>query len=255
MLLQGKRVLITGASRGIGRATALMLAREGARVAINHPGGGEENAAEMVLSEVRAQGGEGIVVQADVSRLNEVRSMFGQIDAAFSGLDILVNNAGICPFADFLDITEAMWERVHDVNLKGAFFCSQEASRLMLRDGIAGRIICISSINAIKGGAVQAHYGPTKAGMVALMSALAVSLGPHNITCNSILPGTLDTDISRDYLSVPENRRDLERQTCLGRLGEPDDVAGAVLFFASDLARYVTGATLLVDGGQFVKHL
>ena len=171
------------------------------------------------------------------------------------GWNILVNNAGICPFADFLDISEALWERVHSVNLKGAFFCSQEASRLMLRDGKGGRIICISSINAIKGGAVQAHYGPTKAGMVALMSALAVSLGPRGITCNSILPGTLDTNISRDYLAVPENRRDLERQTCLGRLGEPDDVAGAVLFFASDLARYVTGATLLVDGGEFVKHL
>ncbi len=255
MLLFGKRALVTGASRGIGRACAVALAREGARIAVNYPSADEESAAADTVAEIQAAGGQALIVRADISRQAEVRTMFAETDTAFGGLDILVNNAGICPMAPFLEISEALWERVQDVNLKGAFFCSQEAARLMLRGQTGGRIIAISSISAIKGGTVQAHYGPTKAGLIALMASLAVSLGPQGITCNSVLPGTIETDLNKEYLTVPENRRNLEVQTCLGRLGMPDEVASAVVFFASDLARYVTGATLLVDGGEFVKHL
>lgn len=257
MMLEGKRALVTGSSRGIGRALALALAREGARVVINYPTVEEEPAAGEVRRAIEAvvAGGEGLPLRADVSRQDEVRRMFARVDETWGGLDILVNNAGICPMTAFLDIDEALWDRVHGVNLKGAFLCAQEAARLMIRDGSGGRIVSISSISAYKGGSVQAHYGPTKGGLISLMASLAVSLGPHGVTCNSVLPGTIETDINRDYLATPANRRDLEGQTCLGRLGEPDDVTGAVLFFASDLARYVTGATLLVDGGEFVKHL
>jgi L-rhamnose 1-dehydrogenase len=255
MLLVGKRALVTGASRGIGRACAVALAREGARVAVNYPDASEEAAAAETLAIVKTAGGQAIGVRGDVSRQAEARAMFAETDAAFGGLDILVSNAGICPMAPFLEIDEALWDRVQDVNLKGAFFCCQEAARLMQRTRNGGRIIAISSISAIKGGSVQAHYGPTKAGLIALMASLAVSLGPQGITCNSVLPGTIETDLNKDYLTSAENRRNLEVQTCLGRLGMPDEVAGAVVFFASDLARYVTGATLLVDGGEFVKHL
>lgn len=261
MLLDGKRAVVTGASRGIGRAIALALAREGAHVAINYPNRDEEGAADAVRQAIKRGGQHGIggqrgkVIQADVSRRAEIGRMFAQIDTAWGGLDILVNNAGICPIAEFLDIDEELWDRVQGVNLKGAFFCSQEAARLMIRGGQGGRIVSISSISAYKGGSVQAHYGPTKAGLIALMASLAVSLGPHAITCNSVLPGTIETDINREYLATPANRHNLEVQTCFGRLGLPDDVAGAVIFFVSDLARYVTGATLLVDGGELVKHL
>jgi L-rhamnose 1-dehydrogenase len=255
MLLQGKRALVTGASRGIGRAIALALGREGARVAVNFPGPEERSRAEEVRDQIVAGGQTALVVQANVSHQSEVQRMFQEVDHIWGGVDILVNNAGICPFAAFLDIDEALWDQVHAVNLKGAFFCSQEAIRLMLRESHGGRIISISSISAYKGGATQAHYCPTKAGLLALMASLAVAFGPQGITCNSVLPGTIESDMTHDYLSVPENRQRIEAQTCLGRIGVPEDVAGAVVFLASEQARYITGAALLVDGGEFVKHL
>ncbi len=246
-----KTALVTGASRGIGRAIALRLAAEGARVAVNHPA--EDEAARAVVAAIRDQGGEALAVSADVSDANQVAAMFATIAETYGGIDILVNNAGICPFVEWFDLTEAIWDRVHGVNLKGTFLCSQHASRLMRAQGHGGRIISISSISALVGGSFQTHYTPTKAGIRSLMQSLAIVLGPYGITCNSILPGTILTDINRAHYEDPATMtRDVGRVP-LGRLGEPDDIAGVAAFLASDDARYVNGAEILVDGGLFVN--
>jgi L-rhamnose 1-dehydrogenase len=207
-----------------------------------------------VLSRIRAAGGSAIAVSADVAKADEVSALFQETLSAFGGVDILVNNAGICPFQDWWGMTEELWDRVHAVNLKGAYLCSHAASRIMRDQGRGGRIISLSSISALVGGSFQTHYTPTKAGVRSLMQSLAIVLGPYGITCNSILPGSILTDINRHHYADPEVRRRDESRIPLGRLGEPDDIAGVAAFLASDDARYINGADILVDGGLFV-HL
>ena len=249
MDLSGKVALVTGGSRGIGRAICLGLARAGAAVAVNHHG----TDAEGVVEAIEGGGGRAVAMRADVARKDEVETMVRATVDAFGSLDILVNNAGICPFHNFLDMPEELWDRVQAVNLKGAFLCSQAAARVMVEQGRGGRIISISSISALVGGGEQTHYTPTKAGIHSLMQSLAIVLGPHGITCNSVMPGTIATDINREDLADPGKRAYMERRIPLGRIGEPDDIAGPVVFLASDAARYVNGAGLLVDGGLFVN--
>jgi L-rhamnose 1-dehydrogenase len=249
--LQGKVALVTGASRGIGRAIALRLAQEGASVAVNHPGEAQEALAVVRL--IRSHGGKAVSVRADVAHKRQVDHMVARVVERFGGIDILVNNAGICPFAEFLDITEETWDRTHDVNLRGVFLCSQAVARHMVERGIRGRIISLSSIASYVGGIIQAHYCPTKAGVNLLMKSMATALGPHGITCNSVLPGTVLTDMNRAFLVDPEHRRRTIEHIPLGRLGEPDDVAGVVAFLASDDAAYMSGAELVVDGGAFAS--
>jgi len=260
MTLEGKAALVTGASRGIGRAIALGLAAAGADVAVNYhvPGTaefGHDNAGDAaeVVREAGALGRRAVALEADVSDSAAVTAMVARAVDALGGLDVLVNSAGICPFHDFLTMPEELWDRVQSVNLKGAFLCSQAAARVMVEQGRGGRIISVSSISALVGGALQAHYTPTKAGVHSLMQSLAISLGPHGITCNSILPGAIATDINKDDWSDPAKRAYLDQRIPLGRFGEPEDLAGPVVFLASDAARYVTGAGLLVDGGLFVN--
>jgi L-rhamnose 1-dehydrogenase len=245
----GKAALVTGGSRGIGRAIVARLARAGAAVAVNYHATEPTDLVEAIA----ADGGRALAVQADVSDKAEVEGMVGAVVEAFGGLDILVNNAGICPFHEFLTMPEELWDRVQDVNLKGAFLCSQAAANQMIAQGRGGRIISISSISAIVGGAMQTHYTPTKAGVHSLMTSLAIVLGPHGITCNSVLPGTIATDINRDDLSDPAKRAYMEGRIPVGRIGDPEDIAGPVCFLATDEARYVNGAALLVDGGLFVN--
>jgi L-rhamnose 1-dehydrogenase len=168
-------------------------------------------------------------------------------------VDIHVSNAGVCPFHAFLDMPADLYRKVIDVNLGGAFFTSQAAANQMVKQGRGGAIIAISSISALVGGAMQSHYTPTKAGVHSLMQSIAIALGPHKIRCNSIMPGAIETDINRDDWSDPKKRAYLESRVPLGRFGKPEDIADVVVFFASDLARYVTGAALLVDGGLFVN--
>jgi L-rhamnose 1-dehydrogenase len=259
-VLSGRTALVTGASRGIGRGLALGLAAAGADVAVNYhvpaePEFGHDNAADAdaVVAEIEALGRRALAVEADVASGAAVTAMVDAVVAGLGGLDILVNSAGICPFHDFLTMPEELWDRVHDVNLKGAFLCSQAAARVMVAQGRGGRIISVSSISALVGGGQQAHYTPTKAGIHSLMQSLAISLGPHGITCNSILPGAIATDINSADWSDPAKRAYLDGRIPLGRFGEPDDLAGPVAFLASDAARYVTGAGLLVDGGLFVN--
>ncbi|HEX8627457.1 MAG TPA: SDR family NAD(P)-dependent oxidoreductase [Catenuloplanes sp.] len=259
-VLRDRTALVTGASRGIGRGIALGLAAAGADVAVNYhlpPTSefGHDNAkdAEAVVAEIEALGRRAIAVEADVSRGAAVTAMVDDVVARLGGLDILVNSAGICPFHDVLSMPEELWDRVHAVNLKGAFLCSQAAARVMVAQGRGGRIVSISSISALVGGGQQAHYTPTKAGMHSLMQSMAISLGPHGITCNSVLPGAISTDINKEDWSDPDKLAYLNGRIPLGRLGEPDDVAGPVVFLASAAARYVTGSSLLVDGGLFVN--
>jgi L-rhamnose 1-dehydrogenase len=249
--LEGKVALVTGASRGIGRAVALRLADEGASVVVNHPG--EAREAREVVRIIQAFGGQAISVRADVASKRQVDRMVARAIERFGQIDILVNNAGVCPFAEFLDITEETWDRTHDVNLRGVFLCSQAVARHMVERNIQGRIISISSIASYVGGIIQAHYCPTKAGVNLLMKSMATALGPHGITCNTVLPGTVLTDMNSMFLSDPDHHRQTIERIPLGRLGEPEDVAGVVAFLASDDARYMSGAELVVDGGAFAS--
>lgn len=250
MRLTNKVAVVTGASRGIGRAIAERLAAEGAQVVVNHPGEAE---AEAVVARIERAGGTAIALAADVADGAAVQQLFARTVDQFGGVDILVNNAGICPFTEWFEMTEAIFDRTHAVNLKGTFLCSHAASRIMRDQGRGGRIISLSSISALVGGRLQTHYTPTKAGVRSLMQSLAIVLGPYGITCNSILPGTILTDINRDhYRDAGLLARDTARVP-LGRLGEPADIAGVAAFLASDDARYVNGADILVDGGLFVN--
>jgi L-rhamnose 1-dehydrogenase len=251
MRLREKVALVTGASRGIGRAVALRLAEEGAHVIVNHPG--EPAQAREVVTAIRRLGRQAIAIKADISKAAEVRRMVGRAVERFGRIDILVNNAGICPFREFLEISQEDWDRTHAVNLRGTFLCSQAVARAMVERDIRGRIISISSISSYVGGRLQAHYCPTKAGINLLMKSMAISLGPYGITCNSVLPGTIRTDINRQQLADEEVRRRTIDRIPLGRLGEPQDVAGPVVFLATDEACYMSGAELLVDGGAFAN--
>ena len=258
MLLDGKVAIVTGGSRGIGRATAIALAREGARVVINHfrsadAAFGGEAAAEETLAGVRSAGGEGVLVDGDIANPETGTRLVEVAVERFGGVDIHVSNAGICPFHAFLDMPPDLYRKVVDVNLGGAFFSTQAAANQMVKQGRGGSIVAISSISALVGGAMQSHYTPTKAGVHSLMQSVAIALGPHNIRCNSIMPGAIETDINRDDWSDPKKRAYLDSRVPLGRFGKPEDIADVVVFFASDLSRYVTGAALLVDGGLFVN--
>ncbi len=251
MRLAGKAAIVTGAARGIGRAIALRLAQEGADVAIAdlRDAQGHETA-----QAIEALGRRGLFIHADVSNPQDVERMVQATLDAFGSIDILVNNAGICPFKPVLEISAELWDQVLATNLKGYFLCAQAVARVMIERGIRGRIINISSISSIVGGEQQAHYCASKAGINLLTKSLAIALGPHGITCNAILPGTVETDINREDLADEAKRTMLIERTPLRRLGQPEDIAGPVVFFASDDAAYCTGAMLVVDGGAIVTY-
>ena len=239
--------LVTGSSRGIGAAIARGFARDGARVVINHLNDAE-NAASSV-ERIQRAGGEAHAIEADVADSQQVNAMVKWGLDTYGRIDVLVCNAGICPFYNFLDLPEAVWERTLDVNLKGVFLVSQAVARHMVERGDGGRIIAISSISSMVGGTQQAHYCASKAGINLLVKSMALSLAPYQITCNAVLPGTVETDINREALSDAALRQRLEQGTPLGRLGQPKDIVGAVLFLASPAASWITGSLLVVDGG------
>lgn len=251
MLLEGKTVLITGASGGIGRAAAIGCARHGADVAINYLN--DDAGADGAVREIESLGRRAITVRGDVADPDEAPRFIDAAVRAFGKVDVFVSNAGICPFHGFLDMPREVLERTLRVNLHGAWYMTQAAANQMVAQGHGGAIIAVSSISALVGGGMQTHYTPTKAGVHSLMQSCAIALGPKGIRCNSVLPGTIETDINREDLAEPTKRAYMAGRIPLGRLGAPEDLAGPIVFLASDLAAYVTGAALLVDGGAFVN--
>jgi glucose 1-dehydrogenase len=250
--LAGKTALVTGGSRGIGRGIAARLAAEGAHVVINYVG--SRQAAEESLADVEHAGGRGALLQADVSSTREVAALVADAVEACGTLDILVNNAGVELHAPFWDVKEADYDKVMDVNIKGAFFAAQAFTRYLRDAGRPGRIINISSVHEDVAFPNFAAYCASKGAMRMLTRTLAVELGALGITVNNIAPGAIATPINTALLNDAAKLSALLKQIPLGRLGQPGDVAGLAAFLASDDAAYVTGATFVVDGGLSVHY-
>ena len=247
--LQGKRAIVTGASRGIGKAIALAFAKEGAAVVANYYSAAEREEADRLITEIVSMRGKGLAFEANVSEPREVHALVNKSIEFLSGIDILVNNAGICQFSDFVDLPLSVWEQTQAVNHRGVFLCSQAVSKHMIRQNLGGSIISIGSVGAYTGGPSQAHYNASKAAVGSLMRSMAVALGSHRIRCNSILPGCVETHMNQKLLADEEHRTSLESRTPLGRIGVPADLIGAALFFASDESSFCSGSELTVDGG------
>ncbi|EEB90580.1 hypothetical protein MPER_11191 [Moniliophthora perniciosa FA553] len=258
-LVSQKIVCITGASRGIGRSCAEEFAKYGAAGLVLHYFGDAETTNEInsLKQEIEQKHGGSCkvtVVPGDIADPTTSTKIVTSAVETFGRIDVLVSNAGICPFAEFLTMPHATWERTRQVNLDGSFYVVQAcANQMKSQTPQGGSIVGISSISALVGGELQCHYTPTKAGILSLMQSCAVALGKYNIRANAILPGTIATDINKEDLSDATKRVNMIKRTCLGRLGVPDDIAGPAVFLASDLAKYVTGSSLLVDGGLFVN--
>jgi 3-oxoacyl-[acyl-carrier protein] reductase len=245
MLLAEKTALVTGASRGIGRAAALELAKAGAKVAVNFAG--NRTAAEEVVSMIEAAGGQAMLVQADVGNAADVEAMVKAVVERFGRIDILVNNAGITRDNLIMRMKEEDWDAVIHTNLKGIFNCTKAISKLMMKQRY-GRIINMASVVGVMGNAGQANYAAAKAGVIGFTKSMAKELASRNITVNAVAPGYISTDMTAN---LPEQAKlDLQSQIPLQRLGNPEDVAAAVLFFVSPGADYITGQTLHVDGGM-----
>ena len=244
-MLEGKKALVTGAGRGIGRAIALTLAAYGADVAVNYSG--SEQAAQQTAGEIRALGRRAVALQADISKEEACRQLFEQAEEALGDIDILVNNAGITRDNLAVRMSEAEFEAVLDTNLKGAFFCMKQAGKRMMKKR-SGRIISISSIFGIRGNAGQINYCAAKAGILGMTRCLAKELAVRNVTVNAVAPGYIDTDMTA---VLPEKvKAAVLAQVPLGRMGRPEDIAETVAFLASDRAAYITGQTIQVDGGM-----
>lgn len=242
--LSDRVALVTGGSRGIGRAIALHLAACGARVVVNYQSNAA--AAEAVVAEIAAAGGQAHAVQADVGDADQAAALVAAAVETYGRLDILINNAGITRDNLLMRMSAADWEAVLHTNLTGAFNCIKAAQRQMLRQRY-GRIIQIGSVVGLAGNAGQANYAAAKAGLVGLTKALSKELGSRNITVNLVAPGFIATDMTAGL--SPELMERALAQVSLGRLGTPEDVAAAVAFLASDDAAYITGQVLSVDGG------
>ena len=247
MSLAGKVAVVTGGSRGIGRAICLQLAEKGAKVVINYVSRSE--AAEETKAEVEAIGGECLLVKFDVANTSEVQEAFKEIIAECGRIDILVCNAGITRDSLLIKMKEDAWDEVMAVNLKGAFNCIKEGCRPMMKKRW-GRIIVVTSVVGFAGNAGQVNYSAAKAGLVGLARSSARELASRGITVNCVAPGFIDTDMTSD---LPETVKEkMLAEIPLGVFGRPDDIAGAVTYLASDAARYVTGQVIHVNGGMLM---
>lgn len=248
MDLKNKIALVTGSRRGIGQGIALALARVGANVVVTDI---DQADCQKVVDQIKEIGQDGLAIKLDVTSREEVEKAIKMTVEKFGKIDILVNNAGIAQFKPFLELTEADWDRTLDINLKGMFLCSQAAAKEMVKNKY-GKIVNIASIASGQVGIGFlniAHYCASKGGVTALTEALALELAPYGINVNAIGPGVIETPMTQDILADEAGKKGMLMRIPKGRLGQPKDVASAVVFLASDEADYITGVTLFVDGG------
>ncbi|MBI4365896.1 MAG: SDR family oxidoreductase [Deltaproteobacteria bacterium] len=253
-VLHDQTALVTGAGSGIGAATALELAGAGAKVGVNYHGSAE--AADEVVRRIAQAGGQAVALKADVSKEKEVEDMFARFVDAFGRLDVLVANAGLQCDAPVTSMTLEQWHGVLEVNLTGQFLCAREAIRRFLEQGMSpvskakGKIICMSSVHEVIPWAGHVNYAASKGGIMLLMKSLAQEVAEKKIRVNGIAPGAIKTNINKEVWSDPQDAKKLLTLIPYGRIGEPEDVAKAVVWLASDDSDYVIGTTLFVDGGM-----
>jgi 3-oxoacyl-[acyl-carrier protein] reductase len=247
--LDGKTAIVTGAARGIGKAIATRFAREGARLFLCDL---LREQLEKTCAELRSLGDvHGDVI--DVTDRAAVDAMVGRARRLFGHIDVLANNAGIGGFTPFLDLTDAEWRRMLDVDLTGVFTCSQVVARVMREQG-SGSIVNMASTNGLRGEALEAHYNAAKGGVVLLTKTMAIELAPYGIRVNSVCPGFIATDLARESGMTEDEIAAYKHKIPMGRSGHPDEVASAFLFLASDDASFITGTELIVDGGQICQE-
>jgi len=246
--LEGKVSLVTGASRGIGKAIALKLAGLGCKVAVNYVAieAGNKADSDSVVQVIKHQGGEAMAIEADIRNSEEVRSMVEQIIGVWGKIDILVNNAGITRDNLLLRMSEEAWDDVIATNLRGAYLCTKFTLRSMIRQK-SGRIISIASIAGVMGNVGQTNYAASKAGVIAFTKSVAREVGSRNITANAVAPGFIKTKMTEGL--PDEIKKNILSMVSLRRFGEPEDVAELVAFLASDKAGYITGQVICIDGG------
>ncbi|WP_102346975.1 3-oxoacyl-[acyl-carrier-protein] reductase [Bacillus sp. Marseille-P3661] len=244
-MLDGRIAVVTGGSRGIGKAIALELAKSGAKVAVNYAG--NEAKANEVVDQIKANGGEAIAIKADIGNSEEVNTMIKDVISAFGSVDILVNNAGITRDNLLMRMKEDEWDAVINTNLKGVFNCTKAVTRQMMKQR-KGRIINIASIVGVTGNPGQANYVAAKAGVIGLTKTTAKELSSRNITVNAVAPGFISTDMTDEL--TEEVKSEMLKQIPLARFGNPEDIAYIVRFLASDESGYITGQTIQVNGGM-----
>lgn len=245
MLLENKTAIVTGGSRGIGRAICIALAKEGANVVTCYAKGAAE--AEATAAACRDYGVQALAIQTDVSVRDDVERLFEEALKVTGTVEILVNNAGITRDGLLIRMSDEDFEQVIDANLKGTFYCMRAAAKLMMRKRY-GRIVNISSVVGVSGNAGQVNYAASKAGIIGMTKSLAKELGSRNVTANAVAPGFITTDMTQGLSDAVKEQ--LQKEIPLARMGQPEDVADAVAFLASDRAAYITGQVLHVDGGM-----
>ncbi|KAL4970946.1 SDR family NAD(P)-dependent oxidoreductase [Aspergillus stella-maris] len=258
-ILRGRTAAITGGTTGIGRAIALEYIRQGCNVAINHLGlPKDEHLRHSLMEEVEllhkkgAPAGEILEIAGDVTNPETPKALIDEAVKRWGKLDAFVANAGVFRQAELLEIEPALLDQSLDVNVKGTFYSCQAAARQMVKQGGGGSIIGISSVSALVGGGLQTHYTPTKAAVLSMMQSMAIALGKHQVRCNALLPGTINTQLADHDMKNPVKKAYLEARIPLGRIGDPEDMAGPAVFLASEeMSRYVNGSGLLADGGMF----
>jgi glucose 1-dehydrogenase len=254
-LLDRQKALVTGANSGIGKAVAIALCQAGADVVVNYVTG--DDAANEVAQTAAAHGGRAIAIKADISQEDQVQAMFRKMIGEFGTIDILVNNAGLQRDAAIDEMTLSQWNTVIGVNLTGQFLCAREAIREFKRRGVvkevsaaAGKIICMSSVHEVIPWAGHANYAASKGGVMLLMKSIAQEVAPLRIRVNSICPGAIRTPLNTAAWDTPEAFNELMKLVPYKRIGEPEDIGKVAVFLASDLADYITGASIFVDGGM-----
>jgi glucose 1-dehydrogenase len=248
--LSGRTALVTGASKGIGAATATRLAEEGAAVVVNYAGSAEE--ADQIVAEIGDRGGQAVAIQADVSREDDIRTLFERAGEELGRVDVLVNNAGVEKACPLHEMSLEDWQRVIDVNLTGAFLCCREFARGLMRENAGGVIVNVSSVHEVIPWRNFSHYCASKGGLKLFAQSIAYELAPRGIRVAAVAPGAVATPINAEMLEDPDERRKVEGQIPSGRIASAEEVAAAIAWLVGPEADYVVGSTLFVDGGMLL---